>query len=175
MGSLHLEFSYLSDITGNNVYRNKVRKVREFLNKKKKNEGLYSNFINPKTGEWGKVCECYSKCITYVPIMCSPNTVFLFGKFQSRIDTTTVGIYGDSFYEYLLKSWIQNGKTEVEDRKMFDEAMEAVLTHLVRKSSSGLTYFGSLTDSVFDGKMDVLSCFIGTCTFYSYYVPEKKN
>jgi hypothetical protein len=30
-GSLHMEFSYLSDITGNPVYKEKVDKVREVI------------------------------------------------------------------------------------------------------------------------------------------------
>lgn len=33
---------------------------------------------------------------------------------------------GDSFYEYLLKSWIQSGKQDTEARKLYDEAIEVL-------------------------------------------------
>lgn len=52
-GALHLEFSYLSDITGNPVYRQKVQVIRNFLEKCDKPFGLYNNYLNPHTGEWG--------------------------------------------------------------------------------------------------------------------------
>ena len=32
-GTLHMEFSYLSDITGNPVYKEKVEKIRDFISK----------------------------------------------------------------------------------------------------------------------------------------------
>lgn len=54
IGTLHLEFSYLSDITGNPVYREKVDRVRKVLRDTDKPRGLYPNYINPKTGKWGQ-------------------------------------------------------------------------------------------------------------------------
>lgn len=41
-----------------------------------------------------------------VPIYINPNT----GQFRSYA-TITLGARGDSYYEYLLKQWIQTGKT----------------------------------------------------------------
>lgn len=40
-----------------------------------------------------------------VPIFINPNT----GQF--RKSTITLGARGDSYYEYLLKQWIQTGRT----------------------------------------------------------------
>lgn len=54
IGTLHLEFRYLSDITGNPIYRQKVEKVRSILRDMDKPKGLYPNYINPKTGKWGQ-------------------------------------------------------------------------------------------------------------------------
>lgn len=54
LGTLHLEFSYLSDVTGREVYRNKVDKIREVLYNIEKPGDLYPNFINPRTGQWGQ-------------------------------------------------------------------------------------------------------------------------
>ena len=49
-GTLHLEFHYLSDITGNPVYFNKVQRIREVLQSLDKPDGLYPNYLNPRTG-----------------------------------------------------------------------------------------------------------------------------
>ena len=53
-GTLHMEFSYLSDITGNPVYREKVDTIRHYLNTKEKHKQLYPNFLHPITGNWGQ-------------------------------------------------------------------------------------------------------------------------
>lgn len=59
-GTLHLEFSYLSDVTGKPVYRNKVDHIRQFIQGLDKPKGLYPNYLNPKSGKWGqrKCCIC---------------------------------------------------------------------------------------------------------------------
>jgi len=53
-GTLHMEFSYLSDITGNTRYKEKVEAIRNFLYKKKLPKNLYPNFLHPLTGHWGQ-------------------------------------------------------------------------------------------------------------------------
>jgi len=53
-GTLHMEFSYLSDITGNPVYKEKVEILRDFLDNKQKDNNLYPNYLNPVTGQWGQ-------------------------------------------------------------------------------------------------------------------------
>jgi len=53
-GTLSLEFGYLSDVTGNSVYRNKVDVIRQFIKNMDKPRGLYPNYLNPKTGKWGQ-------------------------------------------------------------------------------------------------------------------------
>ncbi|KAJ0178934.1 hypothetical protein K1T71_005709 [Dendrolimus kikuchii] len=54
LGTLHLEFTYLSDVTGRDVYKQKVDRIREVLNNIEKPGDLYPNFINPRTGQWGQ-------------------------------------------------------------------------------------------------------------------------
>lgn len=49
-----MEFGYLTDVTGNTVYRNKVDHIRQFLKGLEKPNGLYPNYLNPKTGKWGQ-------------------------------------------------------------------------------------------------------------------------
>lgn len=53
-GTLHMEFAYLSDITGNPVYREKVEKIRDFVQQAEKPGRLYPNYLHPKTGKWGQ-------------------------------------------------------------------------------------------------------------------------
>lgn len=53
-GTLHLEFVYLSDITGNDIYRQKVEHIRQFVRSLDRPNGLYPNFLNPITGKWGQ-------------------------------------------------------------------------------------------------------------------------
>ena len=54
LGSMHLEFVYLSHLTGKSVYRDKVIAVRDYLDRMQKPNGLYPNYINPRTGLWGQ-------------------------------------------------------------------------------------------------------------------------
>jgi mannosyl-oligosaccharide alpha-1,2-mannosidase len=51
-GTLILEFLYLSDASGNPVYKDKVRRIQTVLNEVEKENGLYYNYINPRTGKW---------------------------------------------------------------------------------------------------------------------------
>lgn len=53
-GTLHMEFAYLSDITGNPVYRQKVEKIREVVASLDRPKKLYPNYLHPKTGKWGQ-------------------------------------------------------------------------------------------------------------------------
>ncbi|XP_050313320.1 mannosyl-oligosaccharide 1,2-alpha-mannosidase IA [Anthonomus grandis grandis] len=129
-GTLHLEFSYLSDITGKTIYRNKVDKIRQVLNTIEKPNGLYPNYLNPRSGKWGQ-------------------------------HHMSMGALGDSYYEYLLKAWLQSGREDNEARQMFDEAMEAAMKHMLQESPGGLTYFAELKFERVEHKMDHLACFSG--------------
>ncbi|RDX86724.1 Mannosyl-oligosaccharide 1,2-alpha-mannosidase MNS1, partial [Mucuna pruriens] len=61
--------------------------------------------------------------------------------------TVTFGAMGDSFYEYLLKAWIQGNKTEV-------------VTFYRKSTPSSFVYISEkLGSAVFD-KMDELACFV---------------
>ncbi|XP_053693547.1 mannosyl-oligosaccharide alpha-1,2-mannosidase IA isoform X1 [Sabethes cyaneus] len=129
-GTLHLEFSYLSDVTGDSVYRERVQTIRSVLKDIEKPKGLYPNYLNPKTGKWGQ-------------------------------QHMSLGALGDSFYEYLLKAWIQSGHEDEEAREMFDDAMQAIIQNMIRTSPGGLTYVSDLKFERLDHKMDHLACFAG--------------
>ena len=38
-----------------------------------------------------------------------------------------LGALGDSFYEYLIKSWLATGKRDVQAKRMYDETIEVRL------------------------------------------------
>lgn len=73
-----------------------------------------------------------------------------------------MGALGDSFYEYLLKAWVQSGGKDLEARKMYDDAMEAVEKHLLQTSAKGkLMYLADMKYDRLEHKMDHLACFSG--------------
>lgn len=49
-----MEFSYLSDVTGDKDFKDKVQRIRKVLKEAEKQKGLYPNYMNPKTGKWGQ-------------------------------------------------------------------------------------------------------------------------
>ncbi|KAI1703271.1 glycosyl hydrolase family 47 domain-containing protein [Ditylenchus destructor] len=51
LGSLHLEFEYLSKVTGEPIYAEKVKKVRDLLYAME-TDGMYYNYISPQTGRF---------------------------------------------------------------------------------------------------------------------------
>ena len=42
------------------------------------------------------------------------------------LEHVSIGALGDSFYEYLLKAWVQSGKEDHEARKMYDDAVKVI-------------------------------------------------
>ncbi|KAI6213197.1 Alpha-1,2-Mannosidase [Aphelenchoides besseyi] len=127
-GSLHLEFVYLSELTNNAMYRHKVEKIRDVLEKAEKKDGLYPNYLDPRTGEF-------------------------VGSHVS------LGALGDSFYEYLIKGYIQTNKTDKQAYNMYKNVSRAVRDKMVFTSKSGLKYVAELRNSVPEHKMGHLACF----------------
>ena len=67
-----------------------------------------------------------------------------------------------SFYEYLLKIWLQGGKAEIKYRRAYDRAMKGIMDKLVHISRpSYLTYVAELKNGKIVHKMDHLTCFLG--------------
>ncbi|XP_020037496.1 endoplasmic reticulum mannosyl-oligosaccharide 1,2-alpha-mannosidase isoform X3 [Castor canadensis] len=73
----------------------------------------------------------------------------------------TLGARADSYYEYLLKQWIQGGKKETQLVEDYLAAIEGIKTHLMRHSQPRkLTFMGELAHGRFNAKMDHLVCFL---------------
>jgi hypothetical protein len=74
----------------------------------------------------------------------------------------TFGAMADSAYEYMLKMWLQGGKTESMYRDMYDKAIMGMHDELKQASTpSGLTYIADKSNGSIDSKMDHLVCFMG--------------
>ncbi|GAB2268489.1 mannosyl-oligosaccharide alpha-1,2-mannosidase [Dionaea muscipula] len=76
--------------------------------------------------------------------------------------TITFGAMGDSFYEYLLKAWIQGNKTAAVKhyRDMWETSMKGLQSLVRRTTPSSFTYLSEKSGGSFIDKMDELACFV---------------
>ncbi|CAF4981257.1 unnamed protein product [Rotaria sp. Silwood1] len=69
---------------------------------------------------------------------------------------------GDSFYEYLLKSWILSGKKDEQARSMYESARKAAEKSMLRKTpTTNLMHLGEQRSGRLDPQMGHLTCFVG--------------
>ncbi|XP_024023578.1 mannosyl-oligosaccharide 1,2-alpha-mannosidase MNS1 isoform X1 [Morus notabilis] len=73
----------------------------------------------------------------------------------------TFGAMGDSFYEYLLKVWIQGNKTSAvrRYREMWEKSMKGLQSLIRRTTPSSFTYICEKNGDSLTDKMDELACF----------------
>ncbi|KAM6170153.1 endoplasmic reticulum mannosyl-oligosaccharide 1,2-alpha-mannosidase [Rhynchocyon petersi] len=130
--SIQLEFRELSRLTGNKKFKKAVEEVTRHVHSLSgKKDGLVPMFINTHSGHF------------------------------THLGVFTLGARADSYYEYLLKQWIQGGKKETQLLEDYMEAIEGVKMHLLKHSQpSKLTFVGELAHGRFSAKMDHLVCFL---------------
>ncbi|XP_063227766.1 endoplasmic reticulum mannosyl-oligosaccharide 1,2-alpha-mannosidase isoform X2 [Bacillus rossius redtenbacheri] len=131
--TIQLEFRDLSRCTGDPRFEDSVSKVSLHVHNLPKTEGLVPIFINANTGQF----RMYS--------------------------TITLGARGDSYYEYLLKQWLQTGRTVDYFRDDYLEAIAGVQKLLVRRTNPNKYLFvGELLAGGrdFKPKMDHLTCYL---------------
>ena len=77
------------------------------------------------------------------------------------IGLVSIGAYSDSYYEYLLKAWIQLGDREA--REMYDEAMDGFVNtgHVKVSPQSHLLYIAESQDGEIRDAVGHLACFAG--------------
>lgn len=73
-----------------------------------------------------------------------------------------MGAEADSYYEYLLKGWLQSGRTDGQLRERYDAAMQGARTLLVGESAHSRSLF--MGDRYYQSKqleahMEHLTCF----------------
>ena len=130
---MQLEFRALGRLSGIEDYKTKSERVFEILDKMDTPDGLYPYQIQNNRKE---------------------------AKFGNQ--KLTFGAMSDSFYEYMLKIWIQGGQTEPLYRKMYDESIQGMHDHLLSVSSpSELVFIADRNNGRMDYKMDHLVCFMG--------------
>ncbi|CAL5011307.1 unnamed protein product [Urochloa decumbens] len=146
-GTEQLEFIALSQRTGDQKYQQKAENVIRQFQKIFPSDGLLPININPHSG----AVKSYS--------------------------TITFGAMGDSFYEYLLKVWIQGNKTESVKhyRQMWETSMEGLLSLTRKTSPSNFYYVCEKNGNSLSEKMDELACFVPGMLALgaSGYSPEK--
>ncbi|KAF4098738.1 endoplasmic reticulum mannosyl-oligosaccharide 1,2-alpha-mannosidase isoform X2 [Onychostoma macrolepis] len=130
--SIQLEFRELSRLTQDPQYQNAVEEVtRQVHRLEGKRDGLVPMFINTNSGKF------------------------------TRRGALTLGARADSYYEYLLKQWLQGSKKETELLEDYLQAIEGVKKNLLRQTSPGkLTFVGELSNGRLNPKMDHLVCFL---------------
>ncbi|CAH2316853.1 endoplasmic reticulum mannosyl-oligosaccharide 1,2-alpha-mannosidase [Pelobates cultripes] len=130
--SVQLEFRELSRVTGDDRYQKAVDQVTQHVHGLSgKRDGLVPMFINTNSGQF------------------------------THPGVFTLGARADSYYEYLLKQWIQSGKKENMFLEDYNQAIEGVKKNLLRKSAPNqLTFVGELSHGHFSPKMDHLVCFL---------------
>ncbi|KAJ6568802.1 glycoside hydrolase [Mycena capillaripes] len=135
-------------------------------------EFRYLAFLTDNFEYWDKV-ENVMKVIRQArlpnglaPIFMNSNA----GKFMTS--DIRLGSRGDSYYEYLLKQYLQTGSTEEVYRYMYDDAMQAIHEHLIEKSKTRkLTFtieiqpkrlaYNDQMSWIRTRKQDHLVCFLG--------------
>ena len=126
-----MEYTYLSDMTGDKRFRDHVFRIRNLLDKADKPNGLYYTMMDSSTGRWNE-------------------------------NKSTVGALGDSFYEYLIKSYIQSRHRDDVALRMYKDAMDAVeRNNMIQTSRTGLQYIADWIYGKPNNKMQHLTCFAG--------------
>ncbi|TID17673.1 hypothetical protein CANINC_003942 [Pichia inconspicua] len=140
IATLQLEFKYLSNLTGEAYFWDAAEKVMSYLHRNQYSEAGVSK-----------------KYDGLAPIYVSQTS----GEFTK--DLIRLGSRGDSYYEYLLKQYLQTNEDIYLD--MYQDAFKGIKKHLMKESyPSKYVYFGELPggmDGPVDDKMDHLVCFIG--------------
>lgn len=85
--------------------------------------------------------------------------------FQNSRGKIHFGADSDSFYEYLLKAYIQGGQQDASLWQMYDGAVAGMEKHLIKEGPDGLTYLGQFQWNGGSGgsymeEMEHLTCFV---------------
>jgi len=90
--------------------------------------------------------------------------IYISGKGQTAQlagSKISMGAMGDSYYEYLLKEFQQNGKKETRLKDRWKLCMDEMMAQLVLKTRGGLTFIAEKEGGRLSHRMDHLTCFVG--------------
>lgn len=130
--TLQVEFRYMSKVTGDSRWQEAADKAMDVVLKAAGQRGLIPIYLS------------------------SPNkqAVSFVGSKMS------MGAMGDSYYEYLLKLWIQGGKRDVQLKEAWKRAMKEMFDQMVSKTAGGLQFLAELEGGQKRNRMDHLACFV---------------
>ncbi|CAE8685204.1 unnamed protein product [Polarella glacialis] len=128
--TLQVEFRYLSHATGDRKYADAVDKAMNAVLRAAAGRGL-------------------------VPIYISANAAPQFTGSKM-----SMGAMGDSYYEYLLKQWIQTGRKEDRFKDTWIKAMNEMMDNMVVRTAGGLRFLAELENGQKRMRMDHLACFV---------------
>jgi len=132
LGSFQLEFNYLSEHTKNRTYAEYAERMLLHMDNLDPKNGLFPLLYSLKDGK----------------IAQQPNNII------------TLGASADSFYEYVLKQWIQTGKKDEKLRQMYDEMIEGMATLLYATSQTNSWFLAEFSMGAPIFEMDHLACFV---------------
>jgi len=150
VSTVQLEFRELAVIADDFKFSNPAVKTSKHLSRLVQNSKLVRMFISPHTG-----------------------------RFQEK-DVFTLGARVDSFYEYLLKQWVQSNGDEKDDYLLEDYlgSVEEIRDKMVAVTTGEkkLTYIAELQDNKEKtkiGKMDHLVCFLPGTLALGYWFSKQ--
>ncbi|KIK62084.1 glycoside hydrolase family 47 protein [Collybiopsis luxurians FD-317 M1] len=118
-GSLQLEFKYLSELTGNKSFWVKAERAIDVFREAQKDLGKSVKGL--------------------VPTRIRINA----GTFQTS--NIRLGSLADSYYEYLLKQYLQTNMQETVYQKMYDDAVDGIADNLLKRTpDEHLTFMAEL-------------------------------
>ena len=130
-GTLQIEFRYLSHVTGNPIYAEKAMHIFEVMHKESAKVAKHGVFKLDFNADSGN-----------------------WGG-----DHYSAAARGDSFYEYLLKTWLQGNKQEPWLREMFDESVDGIEELLLERGNGNRLYLANNNNGRKSGHMEHLACF----------------
>lgn len=136
IGSMQIEFRYLARATGKPHYEEQVMKAFDAVQSNLEDNGVYPTRIAKSDGK----------------IYPGVGASFSFAA------------EADSFYEYMLKLWLQGNKKEQKYRDMYDRSIDAMHEHLLKKGANGLWIIGTVPANhhqLLNRNMQHLTCFMG--------------
>ncbi|CUT98991.1 mannosyl oligosaccharide 12 alpha mannosidase [Echinococcus multilocularis] len=132
IGSLHMEFQFVSELTGDPKYSKIVHRIRDYIDAASKVSG--NQFRTHVSAQQEVFCN---------------RRVTLSGE-------------GDSFFEYLLKEWIRTGHADTKARELYDRSLESFEhLGMLRTSKAGSFYVTDSQHGSPGNTMGHLACFAG--------------
>eukprot|EP01063_Lacrimia_lanifica_P039060 TRINITY_DN8471_c0_g1_i1.p1 TRINITY_DN8471_c0_g1~~TRINITY_DN8471_c0_g1_i1.p1 ORF type:complete len:600 (+),score=194.73 TRINITY_DN8471_c0_g1_i1:69-1868(+) len=142
-GSLQMEFTYLSMLTGNRTYARLANRFYEHVYDLKMMGGdAQKPMVTPIKGLYPKYLDHATN--------------------DFKDGGPSIGGQADSFYEYLLKVYLLTGATQGWLYELYTDAVDALHEHLILTDPLGSTYISASRETGHPNhRMDHLSCFAG--------------